>query len=449
MGSKRHSIVVVASGLVAGLIAGILTIVGPSSIPRWGPLIYAGALFGIFLGDIFGVFIAVYLSLVVASRSLLRVIGFIFASTFAYILAYYTTMFSADFIGFSNTPGPDYGQLSAAPVSAFFLGGTVGAFVVVLAALLHFPVGATLSRIFGKALLWSLWGGILGALGWASGPLLGGIVLRALGKEAVISSPGDGGTDYYYAIILVWQAGMGLVLGIVFTREKKRLTSQVSLPPLSAGAQEAIRTARVGMFVVTALVLCFFGADEFPHQYQSARWGRAYEKHVAETPSREGLREVEIRPTEQVLILDPFGENLPGRAYAGETNSIYDETGKRKTPKARMYGVRYSPPKRSDDIVIVGQEKYVDVHIEEYPNAAWAKFQLGEQGFATNLADIEKPLKFGNLVWAETKFLNQSGTGYYFWTSREYLIVIEFHEVDPEAFLKAYLQKYPSSLERT
>ena len=38
----------------------------------------------------------------------------------------------------------------------------------------------------------------------------------------MLSSPGDWGTDYYYSLLLVWQSGMGLVLGVLTQQEMRQ-----------------------------------------------------------------------------------------------------------------------------------------------------------------------------------------------------------------------------------
>src|SRR5579863_6915311 len=140
------------TGLLAGLIAGILTLVVPSSIDRLG--IPIGALTGMFIGDIFGVVISIYLCVVLRKVSVWGSLGFIVGSTVAYIAAMYTTIFSAEAIGFSHA---DQGgsTLGSAPILALAIGGAVGGFLVLFAALAFFSDHRKLSRIILSSLKWS------------------------------------------------------------------------------------------------------------------------------------------------------------------------------------------------------------------------------------------------------------------------------------------------------
>ena len=121
------------------------------------------------------------------------------ASTLAFVFAEYSTAFSADFIGLDIKAPRSHGTIEArAPVLAFVIGGAVGGFVVVLAALGFFSVANRPSRTLVKALQWSIAGGTLGAIGWALGPFLGGVD---------------------HSMFLVWESGMGLTLGLLLAIE--------------------------------------------------------------------------------------------------------------------------------------------------------------------------------------------------------------------------------------
>jgi hypothetical protein len=438
--------ILVSAGLVAGLLAGLLTIVVPPFVWRLGSPFYLGALFGIFVGDIFGAVISVYFWVFLRTRSVAKLIEFILASTFAYIVALYATMFSSEFIGFSSHTSANAGSLETPPIGAFFLGGASGAFILLIAALLLFSSRVDPWRVVLRALLWSIVGGVLGVLGWASGPFLGQAVLSALGQRAVLSSPGDAGTGYYYSLYLVWQTGMGLVLGILLAQEAVQVTSfPDSISRSRIRSPQAVRVARLCSVAIVVLVLAYFARREIPDHYQSVRWHRAYWKHVAETPSLENLQKVGAVPADQMLILNQIGEYVPGRANVGESNpALNAKTGAPRVPRAQCYVIRYGLPGAPDGGPGVGP--HVDVQVQEYPNEAWAKFELGEQGFATNLADIEKPTKFGNRILAQTKFVGRGGDAFYFWSSANRLVILQFSSGDPDEFLKEYLGRYPSSL---
>lgn len=176
------------TGLLAGLIAGILSLVVPSFIDRLG--IPIGALTGIFIGDMFGAVISVYLCVVLRKRSVWGSLGLTFGSTVAYIAAMFTTIFSAEAIGFSQV-NQGSSTLESAPMLAFAIGGAVGAFLVLFAALTFFSDHRKPSRIFLSSLKWSALGGVLGALGWAAGPFLGELILDVVGRRTLSPSVRD------------------------------------------------------------------------------------------------------------------------------------------------------------------------------------------------------------------------------------------------------------------
>src|ERR1039457_1698713 len=93
---KRRTLVL--AGLLAGLIAGLLTIVVPPFVHQLdAPFI--GVLFvSLSIGDIFGIVFCVYFWIFSRRRSVVGSIGFVLASTAAYILAWYTTVYSSEFL---------------------------------------------------------------------------------------------------------------------------------------------------------------------------------------------------------------------------------------------------------------------------------------------------------------------------------------------------------------
>jgi hypothetical protein len=117
------------TGLLAGLAAGVLTIVVPLFVHRLGSHVnMIDALFGnLFIGDIFGAVLSLYFWAFLRRGNVAWWAGFVLVSTAAYILAWFTTIYSA----FAIQPSL---SLATAPVLAFALGGTVGGFIVLLAA---------------------------------------------------------------------------------------------------------------------------------------------------------------------------------------------------------------------------------------------------------------------------------------------------------------------------
>lgn len=139
---------------------------------------------------------------------------------------------------------------------------------------------------------------------------------------------------------------MGLVLGLVFSAEHADVASS-SDATLSQKARSngAVRIAGISFFVLATLVIGFFAVRAFPDQYRNARWKRAYNQHVADTPSMDNLAETQPLPPDQVLILGQFGDYVPGRTNSGKTHPPMDaKTLTPKAPAAQAYSVRYAFP---------------------------------------------------------------------------------------------------------
>jgi hypothetical protein len=87
----------------------------------------------------------------------------------------------------------------------------------------------------------------------------------------------------------------------------------------------------------------------------------------------------------------------------------------------------------------------VQVTVTEYPNFEWAKYQVRNTPMPNELIehrDIDlNVIKFGSIIYQEAP--------YSFWSSGNRLISLSFwgdSSAVEEEFLKAYLEKYPSSL---
>jgi len=98
--------------------------------------------------------------------------------------------------------------------------GAVGAFLVLAATLfITFPEQKG-GRVFALAVFFAIGGGLLGIVGWSLGDSLGKgieLILAPLNLTTSIASPS--GIDLnLYSVHLVWQAGMGLLFGILFWR---------------------------------------------------------------------------------------------------------------------------------------------------------------------------------------------------------------------------------------
>lgn len=146
----------------------------------------------------FGVFLSGWFWVFPGLRSIGKTMIFILVSPAALVLA----ILSA--IPFVNGPDPQY--------SAEFVGGYVGAFVILLAALLLLARQPRLLRSIAKSLCWAIAGGALAIIGMASGPEFHSLRMRL--------DPHQPDSDI--SLLFVWQIGMALIFALMLWFEEKR-----------------------------------------------------------------------------------------------------------------------------------------------------------------------------------------------------------------------------------
>ena len=112
-----------------------------------------------------------------------------------------------------HTVGTGFANVSN---TSLFAGGAVGAFLLLTAV---FTAGSEepMAKVLFRALCWSLAGGVLAVVGWHLGPWLGAAlwydVSPTLPNDTLETAALQGRTGID-SLLLVWQTGMGFVLGI-------------------------------------------------------------------------------------------------------------------------------------------------------------------------------------------------------------------------------------------
>jgi len=160
---------------------------------------------------------------------------------------------------------------------------------------------------------------------------------------------------------------------------------------------------------------------------------------MAEMPSQAGLREVEAVDPSQMLILETISGYVPGRASVGKG---YEALGPNAhAPLAEVYSIRYALPNAPSGGPNVGP--HIDLEVREYANAAWAKWLLTEQGYTAE--ETDKIIVANGIVLVRPKAPRRD-ISYYAWVSGTRLLIFQCYSMNPDVFLKQYLQRYPSSL---
>jgi hypothetical protein len=171
-------------------------------------------------------------------------------------------------------------------------------------------------------------------------------------------------------------------------------------------------------------------------QPQPAAVTRANEEirtRVMSAPSRANLPALNVDTLDRVFLMEGVGEWRP---YLSGSIRLLAEVagGPTFAPRSERlsYSVYYSrTTARPDDVTAVS------VHITQYPNAEWARFDVLN---STGQAGLPRLSQFGNTYY-------QNGP-YFSWSSSDRLIVLNCQCTPPviDEFLKAYLAKYPSDL---
>lgn len=167
-------------------------------------------------GAVFGVLVTACFALRGYLRELWKGIALIVASSIAYCLSFWAAAgISLHPLGLA--PAERIGEVTDLALVA---GGLTGGFCVLFAVSLLFNTNEPWQRRILKALCWTPAGALLAVVGWALGPSLG-IALWHLIHSMNLTPPGEtvrnvqGMQSHMFSLMATWQAGMGLVLGVV------------------------------------------------------------------------------------------------------------------------------------------------------------------------------------------------------------------------------------------
>ena len=215
------------------------------------------------------------------------------------------------------------------------------------------------------------------------------------------------------------------------------------LPVAKRGASIGLNVARVLLVLICLVGVVYLVVPDIPSEIQSARWQRAYKKHLSEKPSLESATSVQSRPVDQILIVRPFGEYLPGTAKVTLGNPFPDsDTRKASQLRPQWYTIRY----QLRDESVSSPESYVDVAVVEFPSPAWAKYEVGTWSTGLQAEDIYAAGGMAHTrIFSGKRQPNGSGLERYVWTSGAFVIEVRSNLADARC-AEGYLEKYPSTL---
>ncbi|MGH9516067.1 MAG: hypothetical protein ACRD3P_10370 [Terriglobales bacterium] len=237
---------------------------------------------------------------------------------------------------------------------------------------------------------------------------------------------------------ILWQPSLAFFLAIALVL--KQLTSLRSQErPHSSFKRRSVGFGIALMFWLITGTWALSSHTRYANKVHAVqtRVNAEISKSLAEAPGFENLPPTPPKPLDQVLLLQdingwrtyyPSFRDYPARTIVGKTSAPF--------PERRTYTVSYG---------MAGNNSNVRVDVTEYPNAEWATYEVRntpmDHEFIEHANVIRHLVRFGN-------HLIQDGS-YFFWPSDGKLIFFDCQRVMPDVidqFLKAYLEKYPSSL---
>lgn len=192
----------------------------------------------------------------------------------------------------------------------------------------------------------------------------------------------------------------------------------------------------VGLHIWTASVVHRYG--EMVDQEQ-VRVKREIAQSVTNAPSRENLPPVQQIPLDELLIMHEVAGWTP---YASAAKMLPAESvlpsSEKRVPRPQRYscGASYTG----------GDNGFgLRVKVTTYPTADWAKYDLRNEPMTNEIIEhpdwIKRLTKFGNNLYQEGP--------YFYWSSGNKLVFLDcqgIYQSVIDEFLKAYLEKYPSSV---
>jgi len=234
---------------------------------------------------------------------------------------------------------------------------------------------------------------------------------------------------------LVWQMSLGFFLGLA-------LRSQRLQPPraISRAGDDSVSDRSFAGFAVLLAYFILIGFWYRSKESEEFQNNHAIEdrvtQSVAEAPLTINLPPLVQQPLELVLVMEEIGGWKPymnSSTARGATSGSGDEAAK---PPVVLYSVRYGGPDGHSE---------VDAEVQQYPTSAWAQYELRNipmpNEFIQHPDSVQKLEKFGNLVYHDGP--------YFYWSSGDKLIQLNCSGVlanVEDLFLKAYLEKYPSTV---
>jgi hypothetical protein len=376
-------------------------------------------------GLIFGAALAAYFAAYEGHRNPIRIAAFVFACVVSYVASVFSAFGS---MWVFHSGASTISQGIGVPLPAFFVGGLVGAFPVLAAGMFLFGPRNMNWASIGRTFLWSVGGGLFGALGGR----VAGIVTHGIYSDMS-------------ALYIIWQPSVGLMLGLLLVQERRRLAVSLMRTPMNDVPD--VQRNRGILIAAGVGVTCLLGFLSFiifrsvrAHLSESRR-AAAYRRLVAEAPSSIGLSPVNPLTAQQVFIVHEVAGLYPWVPPSWVPESRPSVPVITSSPLAQEYSMGYT---RTND---APQSPFpVLISVTQLPNADWARYSAKFEQWSV-ASDCPRCVtmvtKFGQHI---IQISPQSGRLEFLWTSGSFCVSLSY-ETRPigEAFLEEYLRKYPNS----
>jgi hypothetical protein len=411
------------------------------------------------IGCIFGLFLCAYFWRFDGMRSVWRALGFVGASTLAYLAAYdagmpVSNLWSVRF---------ELLGLSSLEITILLVGGFVGAGILFLSLCFFFPSRQFATRLLLNFVIFAVSGSVLGVIGYALGPTLGEAIwylmrFLHLGEPSQASQlQPSRDTASFYSLYVAWQTGIATLVALLFPLRTEAPVASTATALDSSSVVELGKTPlplwkRLVAVSIIFLIVFFTASEVRRARIVKAAQAERHKKIVqsaAEAPPLASLARVDPREPSQVLVL----EAISGHDWDGGSvtpSCAPDPLGTPTLPPSVFYFVSY----RGASNTAPGQPGIpgFDASVTEYPNLAWANYSLRSYPVISASVDdsssIQKVSKFGNLIYLNTAWIYPDGKGttYFYWPSGNFTVAIRFYGPTDDAVLQKYLALHPSSL---
>ena len=175
-------------------------------------------------------------------------------------------------------------------------------------------------------------------------------------------------------------------------------------------------------------------------QYRTLKRDSQISQYLAAKPPPQNLSMTQTRPADEALILRPIAGYSPMCQDEGAVPWFQYES----VPSS-VHFVRYGTESSGPCMYL----QPVSAAVRQFANASWAQY---EGRINPSQHDpVKMVAKFENTIFVTTKTMEYHGYVDFHWVSGDSVVFIHFERGAQDAvlqgeFLKAYLEKYPSSL---